>query len=168
MNGLLPVDRFLATLEIVYREGQHLQYSLEQINNQSVSADWVESLEQYPQKAEQLEAFISRFGRMQDTMADMLLPRWLHALAERSGSQIEVLNRAERLGVVSSTEQWLEARTLRNRLVHEYMEDPALFAEDIHLALDLSSILFDAYAQVREYAASYMEVNRSTLPDSLS
>jgi hypothetical protein len=36
-------------------------------------------------------------------MADKLFPRWLQALAETSGSQIETLNRAERLGVLTST-----------------------------------------------------------------
>lgn len=70
---------------------------------------------------------MSRFGRMQDTIADKLFPRWLLALAETPGSQIETLNRAERLGILNSTERWLEMRNLRNRLVHEYMTDSAKF-----------------------------------------
>ena len=72
---------------------------------------------------------MSRYGRLQDTIADKLLPRWLRALAERPGSQIEVLNRAEQLGVLEDVSQWLEARQLRNTLIHEYMEDSATFAE---------------------------------------
>ena len=63
-----------------------------------------------------------------------MLPRWLRALAEQPGSQIEVLNRAERLGVVEDVAAWLEARQLRNRLVHEYMTDPASFIEYLKLA----------------------------------
>ena len=66
--------------------------------------------------AERLEAFVSRFGRMQDTIADKLLPRWLLAQAETPGSQIETLNRAEKLGVLPDVEQWLEARKLRNHI----------------------------------------------------
>lgn len=85
-------------------------------------------MEQDRERAERLEAFVSRFGRMQDTLADKLLPRWLSALAEPVGSQIENLNRAERLGVVEDTLQWLEARKLRNRLVHEYAIEAADFA----------------------------------------
>jgi len=38
------------------------------------------------------------------------------------------------LGVLTSTEQWLEARNLRNRLVHEYITEPEKFAEDLALA----------------------------------
>jgi hypothetical protein len=56
---------------------------------------------------------------MQDTIAHKLLPRWLEALVESPGSQIEMLNRAERLGAIESTENWLMARKLRNRLIHE-------------------------------------------------
>jgi len=83
----------------------------------------VRQLDAHPELAERLETFVSRFGRMQHTIADKLLPRWLQALAETPGSQIETLNRAERLGVLASTEQWLEARKLRNHWVHEYMDD---------------------------------------------
>jgi hypothetical protein len=127
----LPTTRFLQTLEVVALEGKHLPYSWQRLFSQPVDLAWVRNLEQAPEIAERLEAFVSRFGRMQDTMADKLLPRWLQALAETPRSQIETLNRAERLGVLSSVEQWLEARYLRNRLVHEYVRDAALFAEDI-------------------------------------
>ncbi len=104
----LPAARFLHTLEIVAKEGKHLSYSWNSLFNQTIDVEWVVSLEQNPGCAEQLEAFVSRFGRMQDTMADKLFPRWLLALAEEPGSQIETLNRAERLGVLTSTERWLE------------------------------------------------------------
>ena len=76
-------------------------------------------MENNPEIVESLEAFVSRFGRMQDTIADKLLPRWLLILAETPGSQIETLNRAERLDVPSNVENWLAARKLRNKLVHE-------------------------------------------------
>jgi hypothetical protein len=93
-------ERFLYTLKIVHREGQHLMYSWHRLYSQKIDADWVNELQSVPQIAEQMEAFISRFGRMQDTIAGKLLPRWLVALEETPGSQIETLNRAERLGVL--------------------------------------------------------------------
>ena len=88
----------------------------------------------------------------QDTIADKLFPRWLLALAETPGSQIETLNRAERLGVLTSTEQWLEARNLPNRLIHEYMTDPARFAEDLMLAREYSLMLLDTFNRMRRDA----------------
>jgi hypothetical protein len=85
-----------------------LIYSWSRLYNQTIDVDWVNNLDNHADCAEQMETFVSRFGRMQDTMSDKLFPRWLLALAETPGSQIETLNRAERLGGLERTEQWLE------------------------------------------------------------
>lgn len=161
----LDCHRFLQTLNVVARETRHLAYSRRRLFAQPIDADWVRGLDDSPEIAERLEAFVSRFGRMQDTMANRLLPRWLICLAEMPGSQIETLNRAERLGVIASALDWLEARQLRNRLVHEYMENPDAFARDLLLAQDYSQILFDGYARIRNYAGQRMEVAENDLPE---
>ena len=169
MNAIdqLALDRLLHTLDIVAREGLHLAYSWGRLYAQPIDPAWVEGLDSDPELAERLEAFVSRFGRMQDTIADKLLPRWLIALAETPGSLIETLNRAERLGVPADVEQWLEARKLRNRLVHEYVVDHAEFAENLRLAGEYSMILFDTYNRLREFAASRMGVDHALLPEVL-
>ncbi len=164
----LPAARFLQTLEIVAREGKHLSYSWISLYRNTIGAEWVRNLEHDPGCAERLEAFVSRFGRMQDTIADKLLPRWLLALAEVPGSQIETLNRAERLGVLPSTERWLEARNLRNRLVHEYIIDPARFAEDLMLAREYSLMLLDTFNRLRLDAIMRMGHKAEDLPEELT
>ena len=164
----LPVARFLDTLEIVAKEGRHLSYSWNSLFNQKIDGRWVASLEQNHSCAEQLEAVVSRFGRMQDTMADKLFPRWLLALAEAPGSQIETLNRAERLGVLTSTERWLEARNLRNRLVHEYMTNPAKFVEDLALAKEYSLMLIETFNRLRQDATTRMGLKKESLPEELT
>jgi hypothetical protein len=163
----LPVARFLQTLEIVAKEGRHLTYSWNRLFNQIIDVDWVDNLDKNADCAEQMEAFVSRFGRMQDTMADKLFPRWLLALAETPGSQIETLNRAERLGVLTSTERWLEMRNLRNRLVHEYMTDPAKFAQDLVLAKEYSLILIETFNRLRQDATTRMGHKNESLPEEL-
>lgn len=164
-HGLLSDrDRFVTTLEIVRREGDHLRFSWHRLFDQEIDANWVAGLDQDPERAERLEAFVSRFGRMQDTIAAKLLPRWLLALAEQPGSRIETLNRAERLGVLESTQQWLEARQLRNRLVHEYLQSPSDFAADLSAARDLTFQLVDTYNRVRRDAAIRLEMGEAELP----
>ena len=165
---LLPIDRFLWTLDIVEREGRHLRYSWSSLfaSGNAPGADWVASLEQHPEEAVRLEAFVSRFSRMQDTIADKLIPRWLQSLAERTGSQIENLNRAERLGILESTEQWLAARKLRNQLVHEYMRDPQAFAAALATAKEYSLMLLATYNRIRGYAEQRMALE-SELPECL-
>ncbi|MEN8177172.1 MAG: hypothetical protein ABFS39_00955 [Pseudomonadota bacterium] len=167
MNEILPTERFLQTLEIVSREATHLAYSWEKLYSHKIDAYWVRQLEHNPELAERLEAFASRFGRMQDTIADKLLPRWLAALAETPGSQIETLNRAERLGVVEDVERWLKARKLRNCLVHEYMESAEQFANDLNLAKDYSLLLLDCFNHLLEYAARRMKIDMGKLPKAL-
>lgn len=164
----LPVARFLHTLEIVAKEGRHLTYSWNGLFSQIIDVEWIDNLEQNAGCAEQMEAFVSRFGRMQDTMADKLFPRWLLALAETPGSQIETLNRAERLGVLTSTERWLEMRNLRNRLVHEYMTDPAKFAQDLMLAKEYSLILIETFNRLRQDATTRMGHKKESLPEELT
>lgn len=167
-DSLLPVDRFLATLNIVQREGEHLAYSWNRLYTAPVDVDWVNQLPENPEAAERLEAFVSRFGRMQDTIADKLLPRWLMALAETPGSQIEILNRAERLGTIESVQKWLEARKLRNRLVHEYMEDIRDFSEALALAREYSLMLLRTYNCIRDFCLQRMELAEESLPPLLS
>ena len=165
--GLLPVERFAKTLDIVWREGGHLSYSWHRLFPAPIDAAWVGALAKQPEAAERMDAFVSRFGRMQDTIADKLLPRWLQALAEQPGSQIDNLNRAEQLQVVVSVGSWLEARKLRNRLVHEYMEDAGEFAEGLNLASGYSMMLMDTYNRVREFALRRMGLSEVGLPAML-
>jgi hypothetical protein len=164
LNKLLPIDRYLSTLAIVAKEADHLEWSCSRVFDQNIDSAWVESLTSQPELAERLEAFVSRYGRLQDTLADKLLPRWLLALAEKPGSQIEVLNRAERLGVVKDVAVWLEARQLRNRLVHEYMTDSASFAEDLLLAKVYSQMLLETYQRLRQDTVTRLQLSANQLP----
>jgi hypothetical protein len=163
-DKLPPVDRFLSTLAVAAKEAEHLEWSRARVSEQKIDAAWVESLPSRPEFAERLEAFVSRYGRLQDTIADKLLPRWLIALAERPGSQIETLNRAERLGVIEDVTRWLEARQLRNRLIHEYMTDSTSFAEDLNRAEAYSRMLLKTYRRLREDAANRLKIPHSQLP----
>lgn len=73
--------------------------------------------------AERVDAFVSRFGRLQDTVGNKLLPQYLNAVGEATGPAIDNLNRAEKLGLLASAELWMTLRDLRNEMIHEYMED---------------------------------------------
>jgi hypothetical protein len=84
--------------------------------------------------AERLDAFVSRFGRLQDNLGDKLLPQLLIAMAEKPGAAIDNLNLAERFGWIESTDTWLMIRKLRNQMVHEYIEDLSLLSSALQTA----------------------------------
>ena len=159
-------ERLLQTLTPLYREGQHLQFSHQRLASQMIDAAWARRLEQDPMLA--VDAFASRFGRMQDTIGEKLLPRWLTALEETPGSLIEVLNRAERLGVVTSASDWISVRRLRNKLIHEYMQDPAQLAQALVDALMAVPMLFETYNRVRAYSMANLNLDSLALPGPLS
>jgi len=93
--------------------------------------------------AERVDAFVSRFGRLQDTVGDKLLPAWISAIGERPSAMIDNLDRAERLGKLASAELWITLRQLRNQMVHEYIEDLAILANALQTAHERIYLLDD-------------------------
>lgn len=113
--------QFLA--DVVTREASYLSQTDGRLFSKAFGLGEVASLPGNPDLAERVDAFVARFGRLQDTLAVALLPRLLEALLEPLGSVLDNLNRAERLGWLRSASDWAELRLLRNRMVHEYVRD---------------------------------------------
>lgn len=111
---------------VVQRESRYLQQTTQRLFTDAFTAQAVPQLEADPDRAERVEAFVGRFGRLQDTLGDKLIPAVLAALGERSGAAADNLDRAERLGFVASADEWFAMRGLRNQMVHEYVEDPTV------------------------------------------
>lgn len=118
-------------IRVTAKEARYLERTASRLRAQNVDLLWVESLENNDEHSEMLDAFVSRYGRLQDTLGDKLFPAMLRAGLEKTGSQLDNLLRAEKLGWIESTQEWVELRELRNRLVHEYMES----ADDLLSAL---------------------------------
>lgn len=111
---------------VVQRESRYLQQTTQRLFTDAFTARAVAQLEADPDRAERVEAFVGRFGRLQDTLGDKLIPAVLAALGERSGAAADNLDQAERLGFVASADEWFAMRGLRNQMVQEYVEDPAV------------------------------------------
>ena len=145
-------QRFLSLLEIVRREGGLLLKTDARMFKVNLDAAWVERLENEEDLAERLDAFVSRFGRMQDTLGDKLIPSLLRSLAEKPGSALDNLNRAEKLGLLTSVVEWLDVRNLRNKLIHEYMADAEEFAMALNKAHDAVTLLVATYNAINHFA----------------
>ena len=113
---------------VVRKECQHLVITDSRLFNDIFTLQQVKLLESDIELAERVEAFVGRFGRLQDTLGDKLLPQLLIALGERTASAIDNFDLAERLGFINSVDEWMTMRNIRNQMVHEYIEDPALLA----------------------------------------
>ena len=115
---------FLA--RVTEKECQHLLDTDGRLFGNLFTIEDAQKIEADPILAERLDAFVSRFGRLQDTVGDKLLPNLLTALAEKTGPAIDNLDRAEKLSLIESVDSWMEMRRLRNQMVHEYIEDLAV------------------------------------------
>lgn len=116
-------ERLLFLADVVGREASYLSQTNGRLFAKAFGLAEVSSLPSTPDLAERVDAFVSRFGRLQDTLAGALLPRLLEALLEPVGSVLDNLNRAERLGWIRSASDWAELRLLRNHMIHEYVRD---------------------------------------------
>jgi hypothetical protein len=114
--------QFLA--RVVRKECRHLATTDQRLFGCLFTLAQAKQLEIDADLAERVEAFVGRFGRLQDTVGDKLLPLILSVLGEKAAAAIDNLDRAERLGLISSADEWMTMRNLRNQMVHEYVEDP--------------------------------------------
>ena len=151
-----PRERLRFLLETVALEAQYLQDTDGRLFVQPFTAERAAGLRADPLLAERLDAFGARFARLQDTAGDKLLPALLVCVGEPVGSVIDNLDRAARLGLLAaSSDDWIAARALRNRMVHEYTRNPAVLAEAVttaHQAVPMLAAFVQAcddYARAR-------------------
>jgi hypothetical protein len=116
-------------LELAKREAAHLRYTHRTLYAQPIDLDWVMSLAEREDLAEKIDAFVGRFGRLQDHIGEKLLPAFSRLVGGQPKSLLDVVVFAERMGWVENAEEFIGARKLRNLLVHEYMTEPGLFLE---------------------------------------
>lgn len=124
----------LLALQLAEKEAGYLTYTHRTLFSQNIDMKWVESLPQRDDLAEKIDAFVSRFARLQDQIGEKLFPRFAHLLGESPKSLLDILAYAERMAWIDSAEEFIGARKLRNLLVHEYMSNPGLFLEALQSA----------------------------------
>ena len=107
----------MADLDDLKRMASHLAHSLERC------ADMEASSELDDLSDERVEAFTSRFARTADLLVNKALRTLdLHEL-EPPGSMLDVLQRAEKRGIISSARELRLIKNLRNAIAHDYAGD---------------------------------------------
>lgn len=112
------LERLRFLHRVVGKEARHLASTDQRLFRQLFTLEQAKRLDSDADLAERVEAFVGRFSRLQDTLADKLLPALLTALGELPGPAVDNLDRAERLGWIGSADEWMSLRALRNQMVH--------------------------------------------------
>lgn len=135
MNAPSAMQERLSFLtRVVDKEIRHLDYAAQQVFNDALTYQTIESLDTNPELALRVEAFASRFCRLQNTLGDKLLPALLKALGEPDRALLINLDKAEKYGWLESTDQWVALRQLRNQMIHEYIENARILYDAISTA----------------------------------
>lgn len=141
-------------LELAEREAAHLRYTYRTLYAEPIDLAWVDALAAREDLAEKIDAFVGRFGRLQDHIGEKLLPAFVRLLGEQPKSLLDVMAYSERMGWVVDAEEFIGARKLRNLLVHEYMTESRLFHEALIAAKPATEMLFQVLAVIKVEAAS--------------
>lgn len=78
-----------------------------------------------PKELEPYDAFADRFVRAVECSLRYMRSLEMVQFAEQSESTRSLLDRMEKLGVVSSAGLWMQMRNIRNRIVHDYLPQQA-------------------------------------------
>jgi hypothetical protein len=93
-----PGERLLFLADVARAEAALLATTDSRLFALPMTTERATTLRSDVELAERVDAFVARFGRLQDTVGDKLLPAVLAWLAEPVGPAIDNLARAERLG----------------------------------------------------------------------
>lgn len=146
--------RFLQLMQLIEKETRHLEQIIHRFfeGQEMITLEWLQDKLDTTLGVDQLESFSAKFARLQDTLGDKVLLLFLKLSAEPIGTAIENLNRAEKLGLIASTQDWLGARQLRNFLVHDYIEDLNVLLESLEQARAMSLVLINTAYVIKHYA----------------
>lgn len=129
-----PSDIVQRVLRLCRKEAAGLERVAARLFATPVTAERLAALDTDDDLSERVVAFAGRFGRPQDALSDKLRPAYFALAGEPLRPVVEMLDRAERLGLIESADEFLAARKLRNRLVHEDVEDRNELAANLRAA----------------------------------
>ena len=103
------------------------------------------------------DQFIIRFSKLQDVMGAKLLPAVIELTHEEGdlNTFIDKLNRLEKIGALSSVDQWLKLREMRNQFAHDYPDDPEIQASLLNKAFDMAKYLLSSLDHVVRFSFKY-------------
>jgi hypothetical protein len=110
--------------------------------------------ENYPvEEIDRLELLSSRFSRLADFMIQRIFRLIDEIDLESPGTVRDLINRAAKKDLIEDADAFIQARILRNKIAHEYVEKVMneIFEETVRLV----PMLFDAVRRVDLYVQRY-------------
>ncbi len=105
-----------------------------------------------------LDQLLFRFSKLQDAIGTRLLPAALQLVQEWRDNEpfLDKLNRAEKLNILPSVDQWQLLRELRNQTAHEYPDQPDIVRSNLRQLITNVPVLEKATNQIVAWSQSQM------------
>jgi uncharacterized protein YutE (UPF0331/DUF86 family) len=147
----LHIDLLRENLEALNLSVEWVKHSYEQTRN-------IKQKEKYAlEEFDKLENLCSRYARTTDMLVNKVLRSIDTLESEDIGTIIDIMNRAEKRGIVESAELLHTIKDLRNNIVHEYkIAEITRFFEDVQ---KYTPVLLAIIENVNEYCKKYLELN---------
>ncbi len=148
-----PADKLTAALWEADRHVETLTEALAEWDRFPVGG-W-DALEADRGRVRLVDQLLFRFLKLQDAVGERLVPATLAVLGEpfEDWAMRDRLNRLEKLGYLD-VDNWLAWREVRNRLAHEYPDQPELRFAALLAAIDAASALAVLYTAWRRRLAT--------------
>ncbi len=63
---------------------------------------------------------------------------------------LDCLNKLEKLGLLPNAKTWIEMRTIRNLVTHEYPDQPQIMAEQLDKIIDEAQLLLNYWEYLND------------------
>jgi hypothetical protein len=105
------------------------------------------------EEVEHIDQFLFRFAKLQDSMGRKLFKNILLYLGEDVSEEpfIDILNRLEKINLLSSANFWRELRNDRNELAHNYEDNPEEMSESINRLYEKKDKLIEIYYNIKKF-----------------
>ena len=85
-------------------------------------------------EVETIDQYLFRFAKLQDTMGEKLFRMIVSQYVENIEKQtfVDILNRLEKIGILSDANIWKKLRSIRNNIAHQYDDEPEEMVEALN------------------------------------
>lgn len=99
------------------------------------------------------EAFTSRFARLSDILIQKLFRLIDKIELEEKGTVRDIINNAEKKGLIDNADTFVQIRIVRNDITHEY--DPDSVKEIFKKVMDLTPHLLESVKMIKLFCKKY-------------
>ena len=149
----MTADQHEMIIRLLQSEWELLQSSVSTLKLSVQKCQSIVTKENYTfEELESFDSLTSKFNRTSDIFTQKVLRTVWILLHEPFAPFIDMMNNCEKMGILSSADQMIEIRDLRNQIAHEYLPDA--IRDLVPETLELSASLFENIEICRLFATN--------------